>query len=412
MVGGAVRDELLGLPVADRDYVVLGETPERMTARGFKPVGGEFPVFLHPETGEEYALARTERKSGRGYHGFVFYAAPDVSLEDDLRRRDLTINAMAKDAEGNLLDPHGGARDLRAGILRHVSEAFAEDPVRILRTARFAARFPEFEIAGETLELMRRIVAAGECDHLTVERVWRELARGLMEPKPSRMVDALRECGALEKILPEVAALKGVPERLDYHPEGETYLHTMMVLDAAAARGLSGPERFAALLHDIGKGQTPPEILPKHYGHEKRSAEMVQVVCRRLRPPGKWADIAKLAAREHGRIHGALEMRATKLADLFSALDAYRRPERLESILRVCEADFYFLPEREGRPYPQGERVRKAFAAAMTVDAGSIARNSKKEAIAAKLRAARVAAIKRMESDESRAGDSSAPVGN
>ena len=398
-VGGAVRDELLGLPVADRDFVVVGATPETMAAKGFKPVGGDFPVFLHPETHEEYALARTERKSGRGYGGFVFYAAPDVSLEDDLRRRDLTINAMAKDADGTLIDPHGGARDLKGGVLRHVSEAFAEDPVRILRTARFAARFPGFKTARETTALMARMVANGEADHLTTERVWRELSRGLTEPKPSRMIEALRECGALEKILPEVAALKGVPERLDYHPEGESYLHTMMVLDAAADLGLSGPERFAALLHDIGKAQTPPEILPSHHGHEERSAKLAAEVCRRLRPPRKWEDIARVAAREHGRIHSALEMRAAKLADLFSALDAYRRPERLESVLRVCEADYYFLPERRGKPYPQGARVRAAFAAARGVDAGAIFRGAKEGKAAEKIRAARIAAIRKAEGE-------------
>ena len=380
-VGGAVRDELLGLPVADRDYVVVGSTPEEMAARGFRPVGGDFPVFVHPQSGEEYALARTERKSGRGYHGFVFHASPEVSLEEDLCRRDLTINAMAKSPAGQLIDPHGGAADLRRGVLRHVSEAFAEDPVRILRTARFAARFADFEIAPETAALMRRLVKSGEADHLTPERVWRELSRGLMERKPSRMLEALRECGALEKILPEVAALRGVPERLDYHPEGESYLHTMMVADTAAALGLSGEERFAALLHDIGKAGTPKEILPSHHGHEERSAELVPRICRRLRAPRRWAALARDAARHHGRIHSALEMRAAKLADLFSAVDAYRRPGRLESLLRVCEADFYFLPERAGRPYPQGERVRRAFAAALTVDAAQIARKTPKEKI-------------------------------
>ena len=396
-VGGAVRDELLGLPVADRDFVVVGATPEEMAARGFMPVGGDFPVFLHPQTREEYALARTERKSGRGYGGFVFHASPEVSLEDDLRRRDLTINAMAKDADGELIDPYGGARDLQEGVLRHVSEAFAEDPVRILRTARFAARFADFATAEETRELLRRMVAEGEADHLTTERVWRELSRGLTERKPSRMIEALRECGALEKVLPEVAALRGVPERLDYHPEGESYLHTLMVIDAAADMDLSGPERFAALLHDIGKAGTPAEILPSHHGHEGRSAELVEVACRRLQPPRKWADLARIAAREHGRIHSALEMRAATLADLFSALDAYRRPERLESVLRVCQADFYFLPERLNKPYPQGIRVRAAFAAAMKVDAGAIARETEREKVAEKIRAARIEAIRESE---------------
>ena len=396
-VGGAVRDELLGLPVVDRDFVVVGATPEEMAARGFMPVGGEFPVFLHPQTREEYALARTERKSGRGYGGFVFHASPEVSLEDDLRRRDLTINAMAKDEDGELIDPYGGARDLQEGVLRHVSEAFAEDPVRILRTARFAARFADFATAEDTRALLRRMVAEGEADHLTTERVWRELSRGLVERKPSRMIEALRECGALEKVLPEVAALQGVPERLDYHPEGESYLHTLMVIDAAADMDLSGPERFAALLHDIGKAETPAEILPSHHGHEGRGAALVEVACQRLKPPHKWADLARIAAREHGRVHSALEMRAATLADLFSALDAYRRPERLESVLRVCRADYYFLPERLNTPYPPEGRVRAAFAAAMSVDAGAIARATEQEKIAEKIRAARIEAIRESE---------------
>ena len=396
-VGGAVRDELLGLPVADRDFVVVGATPEEMAARGFMPVGGDFPVFLHPQTREEYALARTERKSGRGYGGFVFHASPEVSLEDDLRRRDLTINAMAKDENGELIDPYGGARDLQEGVLRHVSEAFAEDPVRILRTARFAARFANFATAEDTRRLLRRMVAEGEADHLTTERVWRELSRGLAERKPSRMIEALRECGALEKVLPEVAALQGVPERLDYHPEGESYLHTLMVIDAAADMDLSGPERFAALLHDIGKAETPAEILPSHHGHEGRGAALVKVACQRLKPPRKWADLARIAAREHGRVHSALEMRAATLADLFSALDAYRRPERLDSVLRVCRADYYFLPERLNTPYPPESRVRAAFAAAMSVDAGAIARATEQEKIAEKIRAARIEAIRESE---------------
>ena len=400
LVGGAVRDELLGLPVSDRDYVVVGATPEEMAARGFKPVGGDFPVFLHPQTREEHALARTERKSGRGYRGFTFHSAPDVTLEDDLRRRDLTINAMAKDGdggvggEGGLIDPHGGADDLRNGILRHVSPAFAEDPVRILRVARFAARFSDFTIADETMALMRKIVSDGEADHLVAERVWRELSRGLMEPKPSRMIDALHECGALAKVLPEVAALKGVPERLDYHPEGESYLHTMMVIDAAAARGLGVAERFAALLHDIGKAETPPHILPSHHGHEERSARLAGIVCRRLKPPRECEDIAKTAARLHGKVHSALDMRAAKVADLLSALDAYRRPGRMESVLRVCEADFYFLPERAGEPYPQGDYLRKVFAAAKAIDASAIARESPPDKVALKIREARIAAIR------------------
>lgn len=339
LVGGAVRDRLLQRPLGDKDYVVVGASPQQMLAAGFKPVGADFPVFIHPDSGEEYALARTERKSGRGYHGFVFYSEATVRLEDDLQRRDLTINAMAMSDSGELIDPHGGGEDLRARVLRHVSPAFAEDPVRILRVARFAAMLPDFTVADDTMTLMRQMVEAGEVRYLQAERVWRELARGLTATRPSRMLQTLADCGALAVLLPEVAALRGVPERLDYHPEGDSFIHTLMVADAAALRGGGVGECFAALLHDTGKAQTPADILPKHYGHEKHSAALAEAVCARLKPPRDVAQLAVLAAREHGNVHKALDMRAATVTDLLLRLDAFRRVARFESVLRVCEAD-------------------------------------------------------------------------
>lgn len=285
LVGGAVRDRLLGRPGGDRDWVVVGATPQQMTDLGFRPVGRDFPVFLHPDTGEEHALARTERKSGRGYHGFTVYAAPEVTLEDDLVRRDLTVNAMAQDEDGTVIDPHGGQRDLADRVLRHVSPAFAEDPVRILRLARFAARFADFTVADETLALMRQMVDEGEVDHLVAERVWQELARGLMEARPSRMFAVLRDCGALARLLPELDRLWGVPQRADYHPEVDTGVHVMMVLDMAARLGASLPVRYACLGHDLGKGTTPADILPRHLGHEGRSVRLLRDVSERLRVP-------------------------------------------------------------------------------------------------------------------------------
>ena len=303
-VGGAVRDRLLGLPVQDHDWVVVGSTPEDMVAQGFQPVGKDFPVFLHPQTHEEYALARTERKTARGYQGFAVYAAPDVTLEQDLLRRDFTINAIAQDDEGNLIDPHNGIADLRAGVLRHVSAAFNEDPVRILRAARFAARFG-FAIAPETLVLMRDMVNNGEVDALIAERVWQELARGLMERKPSRFFETLRSCDALAKIIPEVDALFGVPQPEKHHPEIDCGIHTMMVVDDAARHDYALEVRFAALTHDLGKATTPKDILPRHIGHESRSVELVKKLSQRLRVPSECRDLALLAARYHGDIHKA-----------------------------------------------------------------------------------------------------------
>jgi tRNA nucleotidyltransferase (CCA-adding enzyme) len=392
-VGGAVRDELLGLPVKDRDYVVVGASAEELLARGFQPVGKDFPVFLHPETHEEYALARTERKSGRGYRGFVVHAAPDVTLEQDLARRDLTINAMARDADGRLIDPYGGAADLAAGILRHVGPAFAEDPVRILRVARFAARFG-FCVAPDTLALMRAMVANGEVDALVPERVWQELARGLMETRPARMFETLRDCGALARLLPEVERLFGVPQRADYHPEVDTGLHTLLVVDEAARLGASLAARFAALTHDIGKGTTPAHLLPRHHGHEARGARLIGPLCARLRVPAECRDTARLAARHHGNVHRAPALRPATLLDLLLAADALRRPARLEDLLAVCESDHRGRLGFSERPYPQADYVREACKIIAAVDAGALARAAADpHAIAAAVRKARLSAL-------------------
>ena len=372
-VGGAVRDELLGRPVVDRDYVVVGATPEQMTALGYKPVGKNFPVFLHPQTHEEYALARTERKSGPGYHGFEFHAAPDVTLEQDLARRDLTINAIARDAHGNIIDPYGGVADLRAGLLRHVAPAFAEDPVRILRVARFAARF-DFAIVPETYALMREMVVNGEVDALVAERVWQELGVGLMELHPSRMLRVLRECGALARVLPELDALFGVPQPAIHHPEIDTGEHILLVLDHAARRALPLTVRFAALVHDLGKGATPRAAWPRHIGHEEKSAELARDVCERLRVPHDCRDLALLAARHHTTVHRALELRPATVLKLLQECDALRKPERFAELLAACECDFCGRAGFEDRPYPQAARLETALAAANSVDAGAIAR--------------------------------------
>ena len=372
-VGGSVRDELLGLPVADRDYVVVGATPEQMVKLGYRPVGKDFPVFLHPETHEEYALARTERKTARGYHGFEFHTAPDVTLEQDLARRDVTINAIARDEAGNLVDPFGGVADLKARVLRHVGTAFAEDPVRILRVARFAARFG-FAVAPETLELMRRMVESGEADALVAERVWQELARGLMEKQPSRMLQVLRDCGALARILPELDALFGVPQPAEHHPEVDTGEHILLVLDYAAAQGYPLEVRFAALVHDLGKGTTPRSEWPRHIAHEERSAELARQLCERWRVPHECRDLALLMALHHGVIHRALELKAATILKLLQACDAWRRPERFSQLLDACACDFHGRTGYRERPYPQAGRLKAALAATLAVDAGAIAR--------------------------------------
>ena len=374
VVGGAVRDRLLGLPQSDRDHVVVGATPEEMVAQGYQPVGKDFPVFLHPDSHEEYALARTERKSGRGYKGFVVHAAPDVTLEEDLIRRDLTINAMAEDAAGQLVDPYGGQADLAARCFRHVSEAFAEDPVRILRVARFAARFTEFSVAPETRALMRAMVEAGEVDALVPERVWQELARGLMEAQPSRMFHVLRDCGALARLLPELDRLFGVPQPPEHHPEVDTGVHVMLVVDWAAAQGFELPVRFAALTHDLGKGVTPPEFWPKHHGHEARSVELVRTLSERLRVPADCRDLAVAVARDHGNAYRAAELRPATLVELFERVDAFRRPERFAAFLLACECDFRGRPGYETKPFPAPGYLREALEIARAVDAGAIAR--------------------------------------
>ena len=393
-VGGSVRDELLGLPVKDHDYVVVGSDPEEMVRLGFRPVGKDFPVFLHPQTKQEYALARTERKTGRGYKGFTVYAEREVTLEQDLARRDLTINAIARAEDGTLIDPFHGADDLRLGILRHVGEAFVEDPVRILRVARFAARFA-FEIAPETLALMRRMVAEGEVDHLVAERAWQEIARGLMEQRPSLMFEALRACGALARILPELDALFGVPQPLQHHPEGDAGLHTLLVIDYAASRRFALPVRFAALTHDLGKGTTPRNELPRHIGHEERSIELIRGISERLRVPVDCRDLALLSARYHGQIHRAQTLRAGTIVQLLEHADALRRPERFEQLLQACASDFHGRPGFEALAYAPAPLLRTALAAAQGVDAGAIAqRLEDRTKIASAVHEARVHAVK------------------
>ena len=369
LVGGAVRDGLLGLPVGDRDWVVVGATAGTMRERGYRSVGKDFPVFLHPESGEEYALARTERKVGPGYHGFEFHAEPDVTLEQDLERRDLTINAMAEDEHGTLIDPFGGRDDLAARRLRHVSPAFREDPVRILRVARFAARFGPlgFGVAPETMALMREMVEAGEVDHLVPERVWAELSRACAEPCPEAFVEVLRECGALARILPEVDALFGVPQPERWHPEIDTGAHLLLALAAAAQAGEAPETVFAVLVHDLGKGLTPDKLLPGHAGHEARGVPLVRGLCERLGAPRAWRDLAVAVTREHLNVHRAFELKPSTVIRLLTAVDAWRRPERFRQFLAACRADARGRAGNEAAEYPQArylEAVREAAAAA------------------------------------------------
>jgi tRNA nucleotidyltransferase (CCA-adding enzyme) len=400
VVGGAVRDELLGLPVKDHDWVVVGATPEEMVSRGFRPVGKDFPVFLHPQTQEEYALARTERKTAPGYHGFVFHTSPDVTLEDDLVRRDLTINAMARAEDGSIVDPYGGQQDLQDRVFRHVSEAFAEDPVRILRLARFAARFPEFRVAESTNALMRRMVEEGEVDALVPERVWQELSRGLMEQKPSRMFAVLRDCGALSRILPELDALWGVPQPPLHHPEVDTGVHLMLVIDYAAERGFELPVRFTALMHDLGKGRTPEEHWPKHHGHEGMGPRLIAELSKRLRVPTDCRDLAVMTAREHGNVSRALELRPNTIVTLFERCDAFRKPARFAQMLLASECDArgrgHETHEMRYREYPQASYLLRALDAARAVNAGEIAGQyvENKEKIPEAIHAARVSAVK------------------
>ena len=408
VVGGAVRDALMGLPVNDRDWVVVGSTPEAMTAQGYVPVGKDFPVFLHPQSREEYALARTERKTARGYKGFAVQAAPDVTLEEDLARRDLTLNAMAvpealahtsvNEWQRHIVDPYGGQADLHAKVLRHVTAAFAEDPVRILRLARFAARFPDFSVASDTMTLMRQMVEDGEVDHLVPERVWQELAKGLMAEQPSRMFEVLRACGALQVLLPELDRLWGVPQRAEYHPEVDTGVHMLLVLDMCAHLQTPLPVRVAALLHDLGKGTTPVEVLPRHIGHEGRSVKLLQQVCARLRVPSDCKELAEVVAREHGNIHRSGDLNAEGVMRLLERCDALRQADRFARVLQACECDARGRLGFAERDYPQGQRLHQAQQAALAIDTGPIAKAATEQGlkgtqIGAHIAAARTEAI-------------------
>jgi tRNA nucleotidyltransferase (CCA-adding enzyme) len=398
LVGGAVRDRLLGLPVKERDYVVVGATPAEMSARGFKPVGKDFPVFLHPDTHAEYALARTERKTGRGYHGFEFFCAPEVTLKEDLQRRDLTINAMAEDPQGALVDPYHGQRDLEARLLRHVSPAFVEDPVRVLRVARFAARFAPlgFKVADTTLALMRRMSDNGEVDALVPERIWQETARALQTDRPALFFQVLRDCGALAHVFPEIDRLFGVPQPQKHHPEIDTGVHLMLVLDQAARLSNDLAVRFAALTHDLGKGTTPVDVLPHHYGHEERSAKLVTRVSERLKVARELRELAVIVARYHGLAHRAQELRADTLLKLLESTDAFRRPQRFEQFLLACEADARGRLGMENAPYPQAGYLRAALTAASAVEVQSLGTQKLEGAeIGARLQQARLEVIKK-----------------
>lgn len=394
VVGGAVRDRLLGLPVQDRDWVVVGATPDDLLALGYQPVGKDFPVFLHPQTHEEYALARTERKTGHGYKGFTFYTTPEVTLEQDLARRDLTINAMAETADGQIIDPYGGQRDLAARVMRHVGPAFVEDPLRILRVARFAARFSDFSVAPETLALMRDMVAAGELAYLVPERVWQELSRGLLTDRPSRMIEVLRACGALAKVLPELDALFGIPQSADEPADVDVGEHQLRLLDQTARCRAALPVRFAALLHKLGKADSPREFWPNHMDHELRGTPLVENLCARLKVPNDCRDLALLVVRECDKVHRAVDMRAGAITQLLERVDVLRRPERFEQLLTVCTCDFFAYPGHAEREYPKAARLRRAAAAFVQVDAGAIAQQQTNPAeIPQRILEARAAAV-------------------
>ncbi|HKJ21061.1 MAG TPA: multifunctional CCA addition/repair protein [Woeseiaceae bacterium] len=395
LVGGAVRDEQLGIPHRERDWCVVGASPGELEALGYQRVGKDFPVFLHPDTKEEYALARTERKTAPGYHGFDFDCSPDVSIEEDLQRRDLTINAIARDADGQLIDPWGGSADIENRVLRHVSDAFTEDPVRILRVARFAARFAHFgfTIAGETMSLMHRMVENGEVDALVSDRVWKETELALAGSNARVYFEVLRSCGALRVLFPEVDALFGVPQPEQWHPEVDTGLHVMMVLDQAERLSDDVEVRFAALTHDLGKGNTPKNQLPSHPGHELRGCKLIRTVAERLPVPKACRDLALLAAEFHTHCHRALELRTKTILKVLERTDAFRRPDRFERFLLTCEADARGRAGLENRPYGQADYFRGAFAAASAVDAAAIARTTEDRKIPAAIRRARKAAI-------------------
>ncbi|MFZ3126509.1 MAG: multifunctional CCA addition/repair protein [Rhodoferax sp.] len=395
LVGGAVRDALMGLPMQDHDWVVVGATPQALVDQGFVPVGRDFPVFLHPQTKEEYALARTERKTAPGYRGFAIHAEPSVTLEEDLARRDLTINSIAVHADstategvfdpkkwqatGALVDPFGGHRDIADKVLRHVTDAFREDPVRILRLARFAARFTDFTVAPETLALMRDMVRHGEVDHLVAERVWQELARGLMEAQPSRMFAVLRDCDALARLLPEVDALWGIPQSVEHHPEVDTGAHLMLVLDMAARLGAPLPVRFACLAHDLGKGNTPANVLPRHIGHEERGVRLLKPLCQRLRVPVDCHELAQVVTREHGNIHRSATLNAAAIVRLLERCDAFRKPARFTDILLACECDARGRLGLQDAPYPQAARLAHALQRAQAVATHVIAERAQAE---------------------------------
>jgi len=396
LVGGAVRDELLGLPHQEKDWVITGSTPDELLARGFRQVGASFPVFLHPDTGEEYALARTERKQGHGYHGFSVDFNPGVTLEEDLARRDLTINAMARDKNGVLIDPFCGQRDLERRELRHVSPAFCEDPLRVLRVARFAARFANlgFRVHESTLELMRGMAASGELGHLVPERVWAEFSKALTASKPGEFIEVLRACDALAILLPEVDRLFGIPQVETHHPEIDTGVHVLMTMNHASMSGGSAEVIFALLLHDLGKGLTPEDVLPAHIGHEHRGVPLVNRVCERLRVPGAFRELATMVCELHLRCHRLMEARPSTVMDLIEKADFLRRPDRVEDFIFACQADFQGRKGLENRPYPQGERLRGALQAALAIHARDISTEGLDGVqIGEKLRKARTAAI-------------------
>ncbi|MBE9567280.1 MAG: multifunctional CCA addition/repair protein [Proteobacteria bacterium] len=399
LVGGAVRDELLGYPFHEKDWVVVGATAEEMLALGYQQVGKDFPVFLHPDTKEEHALARTERKTAAGYKGFEVHASPDVTLEEDLIRRDLTINAIAQDEDGTYIDPYGGIADIENKILRHVSDAFKEDPVRILRIARFLARYAHlgFKIAGETMELMQEMVAAGEVDALVPERVWQEMQKALSEKTPSAFITALRDCGALQRILPELDCLFGIPQPEEHHPEIDTGIHTLLVLEQACLLSKEADVRFAALMHDLGKGTTPKDEWPRHIAHEARGADIVKQVCSRLRIPNEFRDLAERTARFHLHYHRALELKASTVIKTLEQLDAYRKPERFEKFLLASEADARGRPGYEHKEFPQGDFLRQALTVSKDIDIAALREQGYENmALANKIREERVAAIARL----------------
>ncbi len=396
LVGGSVRDKLLGLTIKDRDWVVVGSSPEAMISKGFQPVGKDFPVFLHPKTHEEYALARTERKTAPGYKGFVVHAAPNVTLEEDLARRDLTINAIAQAEDGSLIDPYDGQRDLQNKILRHVSPAFVEDPVRVLRIARFAARFG-FTIADETLILIKNMVAAKELDYLVPERVWQELEKALATTQPSLFFMALREAGALKSLFPEVDRLFGVPQVPKWHPEVDTGVHVMMVIDQAAKLTNDIAVRFAALCHDLGKGTTPADILPQHNGHEARSIKLTQALCQRIRVPKDIETLALKVAEYHTHVHLLFELRPATILEVIEALDAFRRPDRFEQYLLAGEADFRGRPGYEDLPLPAINVFKQCFSVCQTVTAQAFVEAGKQgPAISEAIRKQRIKLIKQI----------------